>query len=85
LVRFTAGIQKFARTWQDSQLETEIAQNGWLTAEARSDLVFGHDDDSKWTAALRWIGAGEMVASIVPFKRQVYEEVVAAFREHLAP
>ncbi len=35
-------------------------------------------------AAWRWIGAEEMVAAIVPFKRQVYEEVVAAFRPHLA-
>jgi len=40
-----------------------------------------HPEFSRW----RWIGAEEMVASIVPFKRQVYEEVVAAFREHLAP
>lgn len=40
-----------------------------------------HPEFSRW----RWIGAGEMIASIVPFKRQVYEEVVAAFRPHLAP
>lgn len=40
-----------------------------------------HPEFSTW----RWIGAAEMVASIVPFKRQVYEAVVAAFRGHLAP
>ena len=40
-----------------------------------------HPEFSTW----RWIGAAEMVASIVPFKRQVYETVVAAFRPHLAP
>jgi putative (di)nucleoside polyphosphate hydrolase len=40
-----------------------------------------HPEFSRW----RWIGAAEMVASIVPFKRRVYEEVVAAFRPHLAP
>lgn len=40
-----------------------------------------HPEFSRW----RWIGAAEMVASIVPFKRKVYEEVVAAFRPHLAP
>lgn len=34
---------------------------------------------SEW----RWIGADEMVASIVPFKREVYETVVSAFRPHL--
>lgn len=39
-----------------------------------------HPEFSTW----RWIGAEEMVASIVPFKRAVYEEVVAAFRDHLA-
>jgi putative (di)nucleoside polyphosphate hydrolase len=40
-----------------------------------------HPEFSTW----RWIGAAEMVGSIVPFKRQVYEAVVAAFRGHLAP
>lgn len=39
-----------------------------------------HPEFSRW----RWIGAEEMVASIVPFKRKVYDEVVDAFREHLA-
>jgi putative (di)nucleoside polyphosphate hydrolase len=35
-------------------------------------------------AAWRWIGANEMCASIVPFKRAVYDQVVQAFRPHLA-
>ena len=39
-----------------------------------------HPEFSRW----RWIGAGEMVEAIVPFKRKVYEEVIAAFRPHLA-
>lgn len=39
-----------------------------------------HPEFSRW----RWIGADEMVAAIVPFKRMVYEQVVAAFRPHLA-
>lgn len=39
-----------------------------------------HPEFSEW----RWIGADEMVAGIVPFKRAVYEQVVAAFRPHLA-
>ncbi|MGA0541397.1 RNA pyrophosphohydrolase [Neotabrizicola sp. VNH66] len=39
-----------------------------------------HPEFGSW----RWIGAEEMVASIVPFKRAVYEEVVRAFRAHLA-
>lgn len=39
-----------------------------------------HPEFARW----RWIGADEMVASIVPFKRAVYEQVVAEFRPHLA-
>lgn len=39
-----------------------------------------HPEFSCW----RWIGADEMVASIVPFKRAVYDEVINAFRPHLA-
>ena len=39
-----------------------------------------HPEFDKW----RWIGADEMVASIVPFKRAVYEEVVRHFRAYLA-
>lgn len=39
-----------------------------------------HPEFSTW----KWIGAAEMVASIVPFKRAVYETVVDAFRGHLA-
>ncbi len=40
-----------------------------------------HPEFARW----RWIGAADMVASIVPFKRAVYEAVVAEFRPHLAP
>ena len=40
-----------------------------------------HPEFSAW----KWIGSDEMIASIVPFKRTVYEEVVTAFRAHLAP
>jgi putative (di)nucleoside polyphosphate hydrolase len=39
-----------------------------------------HPEFSAW----RWIGADEMVESIVPFKRDVYAQVVQAFRPHLA-
>jgi putative (di)nucleoside polyphosphate hydrolase len=38
-----------------------------------------HPEFSTW----RWIGPDEMIASIVPFKRDVYETVVAAFKPHL--
>ncbi|MBD3765798.1 MAG: RNA pyrophosphohydrolase [Rhodobacterales bacterium] len=39
-----------------------------------------HPEFSEW----RWIGADEMLAAIVPFKREVYARVVEAFRPHLA-
>lgn len=46
--------------------------------QIRIDLP--HPEFSRW----RWIGADEMVAAIVPFKRAVYEQVVAEFRPHLS-
>lgn len=52
----------------------------FLGTDAQVNIASDHPEFSKW----RWIGADEMVAAIVPFKRQVYEEVVAAFRPHLA-
>lgn len=39
-----------------------------------------HPEFSRW----RWIGASELIASIVPFKRTVYESVLAEFLPHLA-
>lgn len=44
------------------------------------NIATEHPEFSRW----RWIGAEEMISSIVPFKRGVYEEVVAAFRNWLA-
>lgn len=44
-------------------------------------IATDHPEFSTW----KWIGADEMIGSIVPFKRGVYEAVVAAFRPHLAP
>jgi putative transcriptional regulator len=39
--------------WGPGQLEGEIQANGWLTAPADPDLVFGPRDAGKWEAALR--------------------------------
>lgn len=50
----------------------------------------GQDDDIRINSdhpefsAWRWIDADALVEGIVPFKRAVYEQVVAAFRPHLA-
>ena len=42
--------------WGPGQLEGEIAQNGWLTCDATTDLVFGLPDAEKWEAALQSLG-----------------------------
>jgi putative transcriptional regulator len=49
--------------WGPGQLETEIARNDWLTADAASELVFSPDDSGKWTAALRRMGIDPITLS----------------------
>ncbi len=44
------------------------------------DITAGHPEFARW----QWMQADAMVGAIVPFKRKVYEAVVAAFRPHLA-
>ena len=38
--------------WGPGQLETELAQNAWLTVPAPEDLVFDAGHDTKWRRAL---------------------------------
>lgn len=52
----------------------------YLGRDDQIAIATQHPEFSHW----RWIGADEMIAAIVPFKRAVYEQVVAAFRPHLA-
>ncbi|RBI77029.1 YqgE/AlgH family protein [Roseovarius sp. TE539] len=49
--------------WGPGQLEAEIAQNGWLTADASPDLVFDRPDRDKWEAALSAIGVSALALS----------------------
>lgn len=49
--------------WGPGQVEAEIAQNGWLTADASPDLVFGRVMDGKWEAALRSLGVDPLMLS----------------------
>lgn len=42
--------------WGAGQLETELAQNGWLVCDASPELVFDIADASKWEAALNSMG-----------------------------
>ena len=52
----------------------------YLGADDQIRIDTEHPEFSAW----KWIGAQEMVEGIVPFKRAVYETVVAEFRDHLA-
>jgi len=49
--------------WGPGQLESELAQNGWLTVDATPDLVFGVPDAGKWEAALRGLGVDALALS----------------------
>ncbi|MAY31713.1 MAG: hypothetical protein CMM86_03835 [Rhodovulum sp.] len=42
--------------WGPGQLEDEISDNGWLTAEASPETVFARDNDAKWEMALHSLG-----------------------------
>lgn len=42
--------------WGPGQLEREISQNGWLTCDATSELVFDLPSEEKWAAALASLG-----------------------------
>ena len=52
----------------------------YLGRDDQIDLEQDHPEFSAW----RWIGRDEMIAAIVPFKREIYSRVVAEFRTHLA-
>ncbi|MDK2747044.1 MAG: YqgE/AlgH family protein [Brevundimonas sp.] len=42
--------------WGKGQLEDELAENVWLTADADLDLIFDGDHESKWARALARMG-----------------------------
>ena len=49
--------------WGPGQLETEILQNGWLTADASPEIVFSRDNRAKWGRALKSIGIDPLMLS----------------------
>ena len=49
--------------WGPGQLESEIAQNGWLICEADTKLVFDTPDALKWEAALKKLGISALTLS----------------------
>lgn len=42
--------------WGEGQLEDELGENVWLTAEADPELIFDPDYDGKWAKALAGLG-----------------------------
>lgn len=42
--------------WGEGQLEKEIAENSWLTAPARTDILFGGKPEEMWNKALAALG-----------------------------
>lgn len=48
-------------------------------ADSDVNIATDHPEFSEW----RWLPTSELVANIVPFKRAVYEQVLAAFDEAL--
>ena len=51
----------------------------YLGRDDQINIATEHPEFSSWC----WIGADEMLASIVPFKRAVYAQVLDVFRGHL--
>ena len=49
--------------WGPGQLEGEIAQNAWLTAPVRTDILWGRANEHKWGAAMKAIGVDPMTLS----------------------
>jgi putative transcriptional regulator len=49
--------------WGPGQLEAEIQANGWLTAPADAEIVFGEADGRKWEAALRSLNIDPILLS----------------------
>ena len=52
----------------------------YLGRDDQITIDLPHPEFSAW----KWISADQMIDAIVPFKRSVYAQVVAAFRDHLA-
>jgi len=48
--------------------------------DSQVDIARDHPEFAAW----RWISADDLLAAIVPFKREVYAKVIASFRAHLS-
>jgi putative transcriptional regulator len=50
--------------WGAGQLETEVKANGWLTAPADEEILFGGDLETKWERSLAKIGIQAPMLSV---------------------
>lgn len=53
----------------------------FLGADADINIAMPHPEFSRWC----WMGMDDVVQNIVPFKKEVYQKVAAAFRPRLLP
>ncbi len=49
--------------WSSGQLEDEIVSNGWLVADATDDIIFDHNNDTKYSRSLKLLGVDEALLS----------------------
>jgi len=49
--------------WGEGQLEDELSDNVWLTADADLDLIFDGDHAGKWSRALKGLGVDAAMLS----------------------
>ena len=84
------------RNWLAYDLPHDIVPNIWngcykgqqqrwflmryLGRDDQINIQTAHPEFSEW----RWIAADEMLDAIVPFKRQIYKQVIDEFRDWLA-
>jgi putative transcriptional regulator len=52
--------------WAGGQLEGELAQGSWLTADVTAPLVFEHGPEEAWSAALHSIGVEPSTLFVAP-------------------
>ena len=53
----------------------------FLGRDSDIDIATRHQEFSAW----RWLGIDDLLGAIVPFKRETYAKVIAAFRDLAKP
>ena len=91
LVEFVAKTPEWLRYDLPPELLGKVWGGKYRGQEQKWFLFRFHGDDTQIRietehpefSCWRWVAAQEMLDSIVPFKRSVYQQVIAAFRPHL--